>query len=477
MKQFKVRKGNYIKSPDSTKKMMDYVLLALLPIIVFSFYKNGIMPLIKGTGNILELFKPLLYVIIPALVSLFTEYLFYILKKEKKDVKFLISESFAILPGIFLGLIIPINTPIWLLIVAAFIASFSKMIFGGLGKNPLNPALVGGLFIIIFASSYICTQGGYLNSYEVDAISGATPLANLNALSYAGTYEEVVAPYGSLWSFFFGNIPGAIGETSAVLCIMAFVYLLSNKVIKWRIPVCYVLSVFIMSALIGFSNNMGLWYPMFCILSGSVLFGAVFMVTDPVTSPITKHGQILGGIILGILTIAVRYLTNYPEGVLISILIFNILTIFINKLSIKFENSKLYKILSFSTLIIIAAVLTIVISNKIDYNPNLNVDPNFQVTETEKQGNTRVYYVTSRGFTGKTSIKSKITMKDNNITNLEIIENKESYYHLIEDSNFINDIVESQNSLDNVDGVSGATYTSNYLKELIQKIKVYDRIN
>ena len=477
MKQFKVKKGNYIKSPDSTKKMMDYVLIALLPIIIFSFYKNGIMPLIKGTGNILELFKPLLYVIIPALISLFTEYLFYIIKKDKKDIKFLIKESFAILPGIFLGLIIPINTPIWLLIVAAFIASFSKMIFGGLGKNPLNPALVGGLFIIIFASSYIGTQGGYLNSYEVDAISGATPLANLNALSYAGSYEEVVAPYGSLWSFFFGNIPGAIGETSAVLCIMAFVYLLANKVIKWRIPVCYVLSVFIMSALIGFNNNMGLWYPVFCILSGSVLFGAVFMVTDPVTSPITKHGQILGGIILGILTIGIRYLTNYPEGVLISILIFNVLTIFINKLSIKFENNKLYKILSFSTLIIIATVLTIVISNKIDYNPNSNIDPNFQVTETEKQGNTRVYYVTSRGFTGKNSIKSKITMKDNNVTNLEIIENKESYYHLIEGSNYINDIVENQNSLDNVEAVSGATYTSSYLKELIEKIKVYDRIN
>ena len=142
-----------------------------------------------------------------------------------------------------------------------------------------------------------------------------------------------------------------------------------------------------------------------------------------------------------------------------------------------FEKNKLYKVLSFSTFIIIAAMLTIVISNKIDYEPNSNVDPNFQVTDIEKQGDTIVYYVTSRGFTGKTSIKSKITMKDNNITNLEIIENKESYYHLIDNSNFVNDIVENQNSLDNVEAVSGATYTSNYLKELIQKIKVYDRIN
>ena len=477
MRQFKVKKGNFIKSPDSTKNMMNYVIIALLPIILFSFYKNGILPLIRGTGSILELFTPVILVIIPAIVCLLTEYVYFLIKKEKKDIKYLINESFAIIPGIFIGLIIPINTPIWLVIIAAIIASVSKMIFGGLGKNPLNPALVGALFIIIFASSYIGTQGGYLNSYEVDAISGATPLANFSALSYAGTYEEIVSPYGSLWSFFFGSIPGAIGETSAVLCIFAFIYLMANKVIKWRIPVCYVVTVFLMSLVIGFNNNMGLWYPLFCILSGSVLFGAVFMVTDPVTSPITKHGQIIGGIILGILTIGIRYLTNYPEGVLISILIFNVLTIFINKLSIKFNSNKLYKILSFSLVVIIALVLTMIISNKVDYNPNSNVDPNFQVTDTEQVGKSTIYYVTSRGFTGKTSIKSKITMENNNITNLEIVSNKESYYGLIEETDYLDQIVANQNNLENVEAVSGATYTSDYLKELIEKIKTYDRSN
>lgn len=475
MRKFKVRKGNFIKSEDSTASMMKNVLFALLPIIIFSFYKNGILPLIRGTGNVRELFLPLILVFIPAVVCLFTEYLYYSIKKDKKTINFLINESFAILPGIFLGLIIPINTPLWLLIISAIVASLSKMIFGGLGKNPLNPALVGGLFIIIFASSYIGTHGGYLNSYEVDAISGATPLANFSVLSYAGTYEEIVSPYGSLWSFFFGSIPGAIGETSALLCIMAFIYLLANKVIKWRIPVCYVTGVFIMSALIGINNNMGVWYPLFSVMSGSLLFGAVFMVTDPVTSPITKHGQVLGGILLAILTIGIRYLTNYPEGVLISILIFNILTIFINKLSIKYENNKIYKIGSFSLLIIIALILTMTISNKVDYNPNSNIDPNFKVTNTEKSGSTITYHVTSRGFSGKNSINSKITMENNNIVNLEIVSNKESYYDLIEKTDYINEIVINQNNLETVDAVSGATYTSDYLKELVTKIKEYDK--
>ena len=183
------------------------------------------------------------------------------------------------------------------------------------------------------------------------------------------------------------------------------------------------------------------------------------------------------GIILGILTISIRYLTNYPEGVLISILIFNILTIGINKLSIKFCFNKLYNILSITLVVIIALTLSLVISNKIDYNPNSNIDPNFQVTSSEKNGNMVIYYVTSRGYTGKTSIKSKITMQNNNIINLEILSNKESYYDMIEESNFLESIVRNQNNLDSVEAVSGATYTSDYLKELVKKIKEYDNDN
>jgi len=475
MREFKVKTGNFIKSPNSTRKMMYHVIISLIPIILFAFYKNGILPIIKGSGELLDIFKPILLIIVPVITCIITEYLFFIIKKDKKTILYIIEESFAMIPGLFIGLIIPIHTPIWLVTLAAIIASLSKMIFGGLGKNKLNPALAGAIIIIVFASSYIGSQGGYLNSYEMDAISKATPLANFSAVSYAGTYDEIVGPYGSLWSFFFGNIPGALGETSASLCIVAFIYLIINKVIKWRIPVCYVTTAFIMSAIIGLTNNMGLWYPMFFVLSGSLLFGAIFMATDPVTTPITKHSQVLGGIILGILTVSIRFLTNYPEGVLISILIFNVITIFINKLSIKFSYRKLYNILSIVFVIGMALIMTIIISNKVDYNPNSNIDPNFQVTNMEKTGNKKIYHVTSRGFSGKTSIKSKITMQDNKVINLEIVSNKESYYHLIENSDFLEEIVNNQNNLESVEAVSGATYTSDYLKEIIEKIKIYDQ--
>ena len=475
MRKFKIKQGNFIKSNNNTTKMMNHVIISLIPIICFTFYKNGILPIVKGSGDLLDILDPMLIIIIPIIICLLTEYFYYLVKKDRKNLNYLINESFAIIPGIFVGLIIPINTPLWLVAIAAFIASLSKMIFGGLGKNPLNPALVGGLLIIIFASSYVGTQGGYLNSYEIDAISGATPLSNFSSLSYAGTYKEIVSPYGSLWSFFFGNIPGAVGETSAFLCIVAFVYLLVNKVIKWRIPVFYVSTVFLMSLIIGFTNGMGLWYPIFCVLSGSVLFGAVFMVTDPVTSPITKHGQVLGGIILGILTIGIRYLTHYPEGVLISILIFNVLTLLINKLSIKFNFNKLYKIISILLVSLIAIIFCIIISNKLDYDPNATTDPNFQVTKTERDNNDTIYYVTSRGYGGKNSIKSKITMSNNQIIKLEIISNSETYYGMIKENDYINKLINNQNNLSSLDAISGATYTSNCLKELIEKIKLYDK--
>ena len=476
MKEFKVKQGNFIKSNDDTKKIMYRVILALVPIILFAFYKNGILPLIRNTGSPFDLINLVLIILTPVVVSLFTEYIYYIIKKDKKTFTYLIEESFAIIPGLFIGLIIPIHTPLWLVVLAALIGSLSKMVFGGLGKNPLNPALFGSLFIIVFASSYIGKFGGYMNSYELDALSTATPLSHFSALAHVGTYKDIIGPYGSLLTFFFGNIPGAIGETSSLLCIIAFIYLTITKTIKWRLPVYYVLTVFIMTLVIGLTNNMGLWYPLFNVLSGGLLFGAVFMTTDPVTSPVSNQGQILGGIILGILTVYIRYLTPYPEGVLISILIFNILTLIINRLSIKFNFNKLYKIISLIIVIIYCLILTIIISNRLDNSiTTSDVDPNFTVTNKEVIEGNNIYYVTSRGFNGKKSIKSKITMNNNNIINIEILSTSESYYKMIEDANYIDKLITNQNSLDSLDTVSGATYTSSYLKELIEKIKVYEK--
>ena len=465
MKNFNIRKGNYIKSQNSTSNMMYTILVILVPFIIFGTFKNGIYPVIKGYGNLYTVFKPLIYVIVPALICLLVEYLYYLLKKDRKKIYELFGENYAIIPGVFLGLITSINTPIWLLILGSIIASLSKLIFGGFGRNKLNPALVGGLFVTVIFSSLI---GGYLNPYEVDVVSSATPLSNMTASGYVVTYDNLVKPYGTLLTFFFGNIPGAVGETCSFLCIVALIYLTYKKIIKWRIPVSYILSITVISLIICLTKDIGLWFVLFNLLSGGLLFGATFMATDPVTSPMSHTGQVIGGIILGILTMAIRYLTPLPEGVLVSILIYNIITLLINKLTIKLYSKKTLKTL----LIVITCILCFLSSSVIGKNIiTKEPDNTYKIISKEKVGSGTVYEVSGRGYAGNSSIKLKITFTGNDVTGIEVISSHETYIGMIYEEEYLDKIIDNQNNLDNLDTISGCTYTSKYLKEIVEKTK------
>ena len=463
MREFKIKNGNYLKDKNKTSTMMYTILIILSFFILFSTYKNGIYPVIKGYGNLYLIFKPLIFAIVSSVVGIITEYLYYLIRRNKKSFYKLFNEEYAIIPGVFLSLIISINTPIYLLILGSIIASLSKVLTGGFGKNKLNPALVGSLFITIIFSSLV---GGYLNPYEVDSLSSATPLSNMTASSYVITYDKLVAPFGSLLNFFFGNIPGSIGETSALLCIVSFIYLTYKKIIKWRIPVYYVLTVVLISLIICLTKDIGLWFILFNILSGGLLFGAVFMATDPVTTPITHVGEVLSGILLGVITMIIRYLTPLPEGVLISILIVNLITILINYLSIKLYNKKIIKITILVLSIILTVVISIFISTKV---LNKEPDDNFSILSKTKNGNITTYEVMGRGYAGKNSLKLKIVFNNNNITNIELLKSNETYTSIVKDNKYLDKIINSQNNLDNLDTISGCTYTSKYLKEIVSK--------
>lgn len=465
MKEFKVRKGNFLKSDNSTSNMMYTILITLIPFIIYSTFKNGIYPIIKGYGNLYLVFKPLIFVVVASLFGMITEYIYYYLKKDKRDFYSLFTESYAIIPGVFLSLIISINTPIWLVIVGSIIASLSKVLMGGLGKNILNPALTGSLFITVIFSSLV---GGYLNPYEVDTISSATPLSNMTASGYFITYDNLVKPFGSLFNFFFGNIPGAIGETCSILCIISFIYLTYKKIIKWRISSSYVGTVVVISLIICLTKGIGLWFILFNVLSGGLLFGAVFMATDPVTTPITRRGQIISGILMGIITMGIRYLTPLPEGVLISILIVNIITVFINKLSIKlYGKDNISNIILFS-IILLCILFSFVIGKNIITKP---LDDTYEILSKVKEGSTTTYEVKGKGYAGNGSIKLRIIFTNNNISNIEVISSHETYTNMIYDNNYLNKIISNQNNLDNLDTISGCTYTSKYLKEIIEKTK------
>ena len=356
MKEIHIKEGPFIKSANKVKNMMKNLLISLIPILLFSFYKNGYLPFKHGKTDIIGLIYPLIFILVSVFTSCLTEYFYKVLiKKEKKSFKS--NLLFSVFPGLFLALTLPINTPIWLLIIGAFIASiFGKMIWGGLGNNKLNPALVGNLFVILVL--LLMGNVNYLNSYESTIIADANSLVNPATLNMIGTYETLVAPYGSLWNFLIGTVPGALGTTSVLLCIIAYFYLTYKKALKWRIPLVYIGTVFIITYFIGFLNGVGLWYPTFQILSGGLMFMAIFMATDPVTSPTTPTAQVVYGMSLGILTVLFRYIIPVSNGIVISILIMNGLTILLDKIGAQacFDFKKI------SILILVEMVLALAVS-------------------------------------------------------------------------------------------------------------------
>lgn len=450
--------GPFLRSKNSTNKIMLHLLVALLPIIIFTVYKNGYIPYSNGLISFIEMFNPLLTIFIGALTSFVVESIYALILKKKNYIK----NSYAFFPGLFLALILPLHTPIYVVVIGSVVASISKIIFGGFGKNMFNPALVGYLFIILVFSS-ILTTDNYFNQYELDTISSPTPLTNASMVSGIGSYDELVEPYGDLSNFLIGTIPGSLAETSALLCIVAYIYLSFTKTIKWRIPLVYVATVFIITFGIGRLLGEGIYYPLFHILSGGLMFGAVFMATDPITSCVTPIGQVLQGILLGIITVIFRF--TGVEGVAYSILIVNALVFLLDKIGMVSRFNLLKSIIWFVIVWIIVIALTVILaaSRRVEGNK----DPNFDITSKEESGNQTIYNVSQEGYGGK--IRAKVIIENDRIVSLEITSHHETAnrYQLVLDSDYINQLINNQDNLDSLDTVSSATVTSNALKKLV----------
>lgn len=342
MARFANGKAPFLRKTDDltygTQVIMRDFLIGLIPLILFAWYKNGIKVYVEGNATLLEMFYPIIFIMLGGLISMVIEGLFFIITdKEVRTLKVMMKKlqlSYAMIPGILLAMILPLYTPIWVLIFGCIMATFvTKLLFGGFGYNIFNPALIGYVAIAFTLMGVINKAGGVLNGSEVliDAIAGATPLSTLSTTNLL-SYQTLVAPYGSLWNFFIGTIPGALAETSALACIISFVWLSARKVIKWFVPVIYIGTVFGLSWLIGiFNGQAGIWFPTFSILSGGLMFGAVFMATEPVTTPKNPLGKIVFALFLGVFTVLFRFIGQYPEGVATSIIFMNIFTMPIDK--------------------------------------------------------------------------------------------------------------------------------------------------
>lgn len=234
----------------------------------------------------------------------------------------------ALVTGLLLAYVCPPTIPYWQLLIGdAFAIILVKMLFGGIGKNLFNPALAARAFLFswpISMSTWVKVgwenQAGVFST--VDAVTAATPLAAMHRFEM---------PAEGLWDLFIGNVGGCIGETSAALLLIGFVYLLITKVITPRIPLCYIGTVAVLTFLFPMGNDPLMWMGS-QVLSGGLMLGAIFMATDYVTSPITRAGQLIYGVLCGVLTVVIRYFGSYNEGVSYAILIMNACVVLLDRI-------------------------------------------------------------------------------------------------------------------------------------------------
>jgi len=234
----------------------------------------------------------------------------------------------ALVTGLLLAYVCPPTIPYWQLLIGdAFAIILVKMLFGGIGKNLFNPALAARAFLFswpISMSTWVKVgwenQAGIFST--VDAVTAATPLAAMHRFEM---------PAEGLWDLFIGNVGGCIGETSAALLLIGFVYLLITKVITPRIPLCYIGTVAVLTFLFPMGNDPLMWMGS-QVLSGGLMLGAIFMATDYVTSPITRAGQLVYGVLCGVLTVVIRYFGSYNEGVSYAILIMNACVVLLDRI-------------------------------------------------------------------------------------------------------------------------------------------------
>ena len=301
---------------DSVKKNMYGVVIALLPALLASFYFFGLGSLIVC--------------LVSVAACLFFEWAICkcFLKKEPT-----LLDGSALVTGLLLGMNLPSNFPLWMIIVGALVAiGVGKMTFGGLGQNPFNPALVGRCFLLVSFPTAMTTwpKAGQLMEYT-DAETGATPLSLMKRAIKGET--GVLDQLPSSWDMFLGNNPdgvGAIGEICALALLLGLCYMLWKKIITWHIPVSIICTVFVIAGLLYLADCKVYADPFQVIFSGGLMLGAIFMATDYVTSPMTHKGQIIYGVSIGVLTIIIRNWGAYPEGMSFAILIMNAFTPLIN---------------------------------------------------------------------------------------------------------------------------------------------------
>lgn len=299
MEKLIVTSSPHIHSKASTQTIMRDVVIALLPATVAAVYYFGLYALSM--------------VCVCVISAVLSEFLYNLICKKKQTVK----DLSAVVTGLLLALNLSAKVELWQCAIGSvFAVIVVKCLFGGLGRNFANPAITARIFLII---AFGAVAGGSQTRFA-ELSSGATPLY---VIEHGGELP-------SLMDMFLGNRGGAIGETCAIALILGFAYLLIRRVISWHTPVVFTATVFVLSLIIKQDLNIAAYE----LLGGGLLIGAIFMATDYVTTPSNRIGKVIFGLGCGLITVLIRFWGSYPEGVSFAILFMNILTPYIQKISI-----------------------------------------------------------------------------------------------------------------------------------------------
>ena len=301
----------HVHSPVKTGTIMRDVVISLMPALAGSIFFFG--------------FRALMVTLVSVAACVFFEWAWCRLMKQECKVY----DLSAVVTGVLLAFVCPVTIPYWTLILGDFFAIIVvKMLFGGVGKNIVNPALAGRAFLFswpVIMNTWV--KVGFQNAAGIfstaDAVTSATPMASLH---------QGQLPAESLTELFLGNVGGSLGETSALLLLIGFGYLLVRKVLTVRIPLAYIGTVAVLALLFPLGGHDRILWMGYQVLGGGLILGALFMATDYVTSPLTKWGQIIYGIGCGVITILIRYFGGYPEGVSFASLVMNCCVVLLDRI-------------------------------------------------------------------------------------------------------------------------------------------------
>ena len=294
-----VASSPHIRGNFRTSRLMLDVVIALLPAVGVGIARFGL--------------RALLIILISVAAAVVSELLYCVLLKKRVTV----IDASAIVTGLLLALTLPVSAPLWMPAAGSvFAIIFAKALFGGLGQNIFNPALMGRAFLML-----IYPVGITRYAMNVDAVASATPLHHM---------VMPALPEESVLDMFLGFCPGSIGEISALALLIGFAYLLIRKVISWRIPVFVMASAAVLSLIFSKAGTPVQWM-LYTLFSGGLMLGAIYMATDYATSPVTAKGQMIYGALIGALIVLFRYFGIYPEGVTYAILLANALVWIIDR--------------------------------------------------------------------------------------------------------------------------------------------------